>query len=64
MNTIEFEKIVGAPHVKEPIILESGLYDAKGGVIHADGGIIIGAGNVTLRNATIYGCIRSRAEAR
>lgn len=57
MNTIEFEKIVGAPHVKEPIILESGLYDAKDGVIHADGGIIIGSGNVTLRNATVYGCI-------
>ena len=57
MNTIEFEKIVGAPHVNEPIILEPGLYDAKGGIIHADGGIIISAGNVTLRNATVYGCI-------
>ena len=57
MNTQEFKKVVGAPHVNEPIILESGLYDAKGGIIHADGGIIISSANVTLRNATIYGCI-------
>ena len=41
----------------EPIVLENGLYDARGGIIHADGGIIISAGNVTLRNATVYGCI-------
>ncbi len=57
MNTTEFQQIVGAPHVKEPIVLESGFYDAKGGVIHADGGIIISAGNTTLLNATIYGCV-------
>ena len=57
MNTMEFQKLIGAAEVKEPIVLESGFYDAKGGEIHADGGIIISAGNVTLCNATVYGCI-------
>ena len=57
MTTQEFEKIVGTPHVSEPIVLENGIYDGHDGVLHADGGIIISTGNVTLRNATIYGCI-------
>ena len=48
-----------APKTVENFIslVESGFYDAKGGEIHADGGIIISAGNVTLCNATVYGCI-------
>ena len=57
MNTMEFQQIIGAADVKEPIVLESGFYDAKGGEIHADSGIIISSDNVTLCNATVYGCI-------
>ena len=40
MNTSEFQTIIGASNVSEPIVLTSGRYDANGGVINAEGGII------------------------
>ncbi len=57
MNTFEFEKIIGSVHRGEPIVLESGIYDARDGVIHADGGIIISEPDTVLKNATVLGCI-------
>ena len=57
MTTQDFEKLVGTPHVSEPIVLENGIYDGHGGVLHADGGIIIDRAGSILRNVTIYGSI-------
>ena len=57
MTPQEFDKFVGAPHVSEPIVLENGIYDGHGGVLHANGGIIIDRSGSILRNVTIYGSI-------
>ncbi len=57
MNTYEFEKLVGMPHVNEPMVLDGGIYDGRGGVLHADGGIIIDKSGTTLCNLTLYGSI-------
>ncbi len=57
MNIQEFEKAISSEHNESPIVLDSGIFDAHGRVIHAEGGIIISEGNTVLKNATVLGCV-------
>ncbi len=54
MNISDLQQLNGAAQ-SSPIFLGSGAYDACGGVIYADGGIIMSEPDTVLCNATVYG---------
>ncbi len=57
MNIQDFEKATASEYNERPIVLDSGVFDAKGKVIHAEGGIIMSENNTILKNATVLGCV-------